>query len=106
MPTEGDRSTMSEPYEIRLSSAAKADLRSMRPYDRQRVIDEIEQHLTFQPTLLSKSRIKQMEQPFWSQYRLRIGDFRAYYDVDSEARVVEVFRVLPKGTETTPEDAP
>lgn len=106
MPTEGDRSTMSEPYEIRLTSAAKADLRSLRAYDRRRIVGEIDQHLSFEPTLESQSRIKRMEQPFWSQYRLRIDEFRAYYDVHAESRVVEVIRVLRKGTATTPEASP
>ena len=44
-----------------------------------------------------------MGQPFWSQYRLRIDDFRVYYDIDEENRVVNVLRVLRKGTEPTPQ---
>ncbi len=47
-----------------------------------------------------------MEQPFWSEYRLRVDEFRVYYDVDEESRVVNVLRVLEKGTETMPQIPP
>jgi mRNA-degrading endonuclease RelE of RelBE toxin-antitoxin system len=47
-----------------------------------------------------------MAQPFWSQYRLRVGDFRVYYDVDEGARTVDVLRILEKGTRTTPTEEP
>jgi len=47
-----------------------------------------------------------MRPPFWSHYRLRVGDFRVYYDVDDIARQVNVLGVLAKATESTPEDSP
>jgi mRNA-degrading endonuclease RelE of RelBE toxin-antitoxin system len=47
-----------------------------------------------------------MSQPFWSQYRLRVNAFRVYYDVDEEACVVSVLRVLEKGTGQTPGKTP
>jgi mRNA-degrading endonuclease RelE of RelBE toxin-antitoxin system len=53
-----------------------------------------------------KSRIKLMNQPFWSQYRLRVGDFRIYYDVDDDNHVVNVLRILMKTTDQTPEAPP
>jgi hypothetical protein len=54
---------------------------------------------------VSKSRIKAMLQPFWSQYRLRVDDFRVYYDVTETDQVQCVFilRILAKTTEATPE---
>jgi mRNA-degrading endonuclease RelE of RelBE toxin-antitoxin system len=45
-----------------------------------------------------------MVQPFWSQYRLRFGEFRVHDDVDDEARQVSVLRIL-KNRQTTPEEA-
>ena len=47
-----------------------------------------------------------MLQPFWSQYRLRVGDFRIYYDVNDDERIVNVLRVLMKTTDQTPEKSP
>ncbi len=47
-----------------------------------------------------------MAQPFWSQYRLRIDDFRVYYDVEGAQPTVNVLRVLKKGTGSTPQVLP
>ena len=47
-----------------------------------------------------------MTQPFWSQYRLRVNDFRVYYDVDEAQRVVQILRVLLKGRGQTPTEKP
>jgi mRNA-degrading endonuclease RelE of RelBE toxin-antitoxin system len=97
---------MGEPYDIQYADEAVADLRALRAYDQRRILDGIERHLTFQPKFVSKSRIKAMVQPFWSQFRLRMDDYRVYYDVDDETRVVFVLRVLMKTNEPTPEEAP
>jgi mRNA interferase RelE/StbE len=97
---------MSESYEIRYAASAVADVRTLRAFDQRKVLEGIERHLTFQPKLTSKSRIKRMVQPFWSQSRLRLDDFRVYYDVDEGSRRVHVLRVLRKTTGPTPEESP
>lgn len=97
---------MSDPYEIRYADRAVADLSSLRAFDQRKIMEGIELHLTSRPTFVSKSRIKAMAQPFWSQFRLRLDDYRVYYDVDDEQRRVNVLRVLRKGTEQTPETPP
>ena len=76
------------------------------PFHRREVLDGIELHLRHQPTFLSRSRIKALLQPFWSQYRLRIGDFRVYYDVNDEDLVVNILRVLMKTTSQTQGESP
>jgi mRNA-degrading endonuclease RelE of RelBE toxin-antitoxin system len=90
-------------YDIQYAEAASNDIRSMRAFDQRKVLDGIEHYLAHQPQQPSKSRIKAMTQPFWSQYRLRIDDFRVYYDVDEENHTVSVLRVLKKGAEPTPQ---
>lgn len=95
---------MSDPYEIDYAEEAVSDIGAMRAFDRTKVLDVVEEHLTYQPTTVSKSRIKAMLQPFWSQYRLRADEYRIYYDVDEESRAVHILRVLMKGTEPTPEE--
>src|SRR5437868_11150363 len=97
---------MSEPYEIRYAKEAATDIRVMRAFEQRKVLDGIERHLTYQPRFVSKSRIKAMVQPFWSQYRLRIDDVRVYYDVDDERHLVHVLRVLRKPIGPTPEESP
>jgi mRNA-degrading endonuclease RelE of RelBE toxin-antitoxin system len=94
---------MSQPYEIQYAGEAIIDLRALRAYDQRIVMSGIEEHLRFEPRRETKSRIKAMVQPFWSQYRLRIEDFRVYYDVSVETRTVGVLRVLEKSTGTTPD---
>lgn len=97
---------MSRAYDILYAERAAQDIRALRPFDRRKVIEGIERHLTNQPKQTSRSRIKLMRQPFWSQYRLRVDDFRAYYDVDDGRPEVQVLRVLEKSNEPTPEESP
>src|SRR5438105_15082641 len=94
---------MAEPYQIQYSEAAVVDLKALRAYDQRIVLSGVESHLQFEPRRESKSRIKAMVQPFWSQFRLRIDDIRVYYDVSDTPRAVSVLRVLEKTTQTTPE---
>jgi mRNA-degrading endonuclease RelE of RelBE toxin-antitoxin system len=70
------------------------------------VLAGIEHHLRHQPKSVSRSRIKALTQPFCRQFRLRIGDFRVYYDVDDDGKIVNVLRILMKTTERTPEISP
>ncbi len=97
---------MSDAFEIVYADDAVADIKRMRKVDQRSVLDGIEVHLSSQPTFTSKSRIKAMVQPFWSQYRLRIADFRVYYDVDADSVRVNVLRVLHKTTKQTLETPP
>ena len=79
---------------------------AMRAFDRTRVADAIDRHLSHEPMRESKSGIKKMQQPFWSQFRLRVDEFRAYYDVDEAKRQVIVIRVIRKGAGATPQESP
>jgi mRNA interferase RelE/StbE len=78
-------------------------VKALRAHDQRKVLDAIDNHLRHQPTQVSRARIKAMRQPFWSQYRLRVEDFRVYYDVDDSQRAVSVLRVLEKGQAQTPQ---
>lgn len=95
---------MAEHYQILYRPVAKDDFRSLKTFKARAVTAAIAQHLAHEPTLVSRSRIKLMDQPFWSQYRLRVGELRVYYDVDEPERVVSVLRVRFKGTGNTPEE--
>jgi mRNA interferase RelE/StbE len=89
------------PYHIIVAPRALNDLKQLRPFDERRITAAIANYLSQQPTQTSRSRIKQMQQPFWSQYRMRVDRFRVYYDVDDRAQSVSVLRVLEKGQGTT-----
>ena len=69
---------MAEVYTIRWTEEAAADVAALRKFDQRRVMNAVQVHLSHEPARVSRSRIKLMEQAFWSQYRLRVDDFRVY----------------------------
>jgi len=83
-------------YRIEFVNSAKDDLRSLRKSDQVKVLDRVEAHLTFKPTLQSKSRIKALRSGTFPPYRLRVDELRVYYDVIESERLVVVFGVVPK----------
>jgi mRNA interferase RelE/StbE len=82
------------PYEIRYSDQAVEQLKKLKSFSRTAVLDEIEQILGVNPTLVSKSRVKRLREPSPTQYRLRVGEFRVFYDV--EDRTVLIVEILDK----------
>lgn len=83
-------------YEIIFAPQAEEDLLRLRANVRAEALDTIEAHLRYEPTKLSKSRIKRLENLEWPEYRLRIGDIRAFYDVADEDNVVEILAIREK----------
>lgn len=75
-------------FRIVLAEEAAEDLRGLSAFHRAMVKEAIEQHLRHQPTLLSKSRIKRLDDLESPQYRLRVGDLRIFYDVSGSDVVV------------------
>ncbi|SRR6266849_3270179 len=82
------------PYEVKYSDEAVEDLKKLRAFDHTAILDQIEQVLMVNPTLESKARVKLLRQPAPAQFRLRVGDFRVFYDVQGE--VVQIIRILSK----------
>jgi mRNA-degrading endonuclease RelE of RelBE toxin-antitoxin system len=89
------------PFEIRYSSKAVKQLKACRAFDRATILDEIEQTLTVNPTVQSKARVKKLRQPAPTQFRLRVGDFRVFYEVDEATDVVSVVQILSKADSLT-----
>jgi mRNA-degrading endonuclease RelE of RelBE toxin-antitoxin system len=81
-------------YRVVLDSEAIADLRTIRVYDRRAILDAIETILSTTPVQVSRSRIKRLRGIDWPEYRLRVGEFRIFYDVTADE--VNVMRVLCK----------
>ena len=82
------------PYEIRYSNEAVEQLKKLRVFDRTAILDQIEQILRVNPIIVSKSRTKRLREPAPTQYRLRVGEYRVFYDVEEEA--VLIIQVLSK----------
>ena len=78
-------------YEIILSPEAAEDRRRLRAYDWATIRDAIDKHLRNEPMKVSKSRIKRLQGLSRPQFRLRVGDFRVFYDVaGSEVQVLAI----------------
>ena len=80
--------------EIILSPEAVNDLRRLPAGLRSAVREAMERHLRYEPTHLSKSRIKRLRGLSRPQYRLRVDEFRVFYDVNGNR--VEVLAVVSK----------
>ena len=81
-------------YELILAPEAVRAFGFLRASERAEVRDALERHLRYEPTRVSKSRIKRLRGLSQPQYRLRVGEIRVFYDVTGEA--VEILAVITK----------
>jgi mRNA-degrading endonuclease RelE of RelBE toxin-antitoxin system len=85
-------------YEIVLTDTAKAHYRALTARWQSAVRDGLETHLRHEPMKVSRSRIKRLRDMARPAYRLRLAEYRVFYDV--EAETVVVLAIVPKkGTE-------
>jgi mRNA-degrading endonuclease RelE of RelBE toxin-antitoxin system len=80
---------MAAPFNITLTKGAQADLNWFAAYVRRIIIDGIEIHLRYQPTVGSRKVIELRLNPV-ADWELRLGDYRILYDVDAVVQVVSV----------------
>jgi mRNA-degrading endonuclease RelE of RelBE toxin-antitoxin system len=95
-------------FGIRYEELTQAELAKLRPYERKRVFDEVDEQLSVEPATPSRRKKKLTGViPPWEQVRpvwqLRVGDLRVLYDVDEEARAVIINAIRRKGSKTTKE---
>ena len=83
-------------YEIEFTEDAQRDYRNLSAPVRATIRDALEVHLRHEPTKESKRRIKRMRELRRPQYRLRVADFRVYFDV--EDKMVTVLGVVAKAS--------
>lgn len=80
-------------HEIIFAPEAIDDLRRLRKAEAGMLIDAIELHLRHAPEFLSKSRIKRLRELRSPQYRLRVDEWRVFYDVvEGEVRIRGIVR--------------
>jgi mRNA-degrading endonuclease RelE of RelBE toxin-antitoxin system len=77
------------PFDINLTDGAQADLYWFTAYAQRIIVDGIEVHLRYQPTIGSRRIIAMRPNPV-AGWELRLGDYRILYDVDNSARVVTI----------------
>ena len=96
-------------FSIEYAEGVKDDLATIRPFDRSRLLDRIEEQLTQQPTTQTgNTKILVGLIPPWDHeppvWELRIGQHRVFYDVDTTESRVTVRAVRRKPPHTTTEE--
>lgn len=96
-------------YRIELSGLAQEGLAGLRAFDRAAVVGAMVGQLTYEPTAPTRNRKLlpgaaasfEFEPPLWE---LRAGEYRVFYDVDEEGRVVRVRAIRRKPPHKTTEE--
>jgi mRNA-degrading endonuclease RelE of RelBE toxin-antitoxin system len=83
-------------YAIDFEPDALKELKTLRKADQVKILAAIQLQLTHEPTRQSKSRVKQMRPGTRPPYRLRVDEFRIYYDVLIDAMIVIIYGVVDK----------
>jgi mRNA-degrading endonuclease RelE of RelBE toxin-antitoxin system len=96
-------------YRIEYAEGVEDDLAAVRPFDRNRILDTIEEQLTHQPLKQTRNKkVLQGLEPPWEHLEpvreLRIGDWRVFYDVDEQDSLVVVRAIRRKSPGKTTED--
>jgi mRNA-degrading endonuclease RelE of RelBE toxin-antitoxin system len=96
------------PYSIEISPLALEELKLIKAYYRQQIIDAIDEQLTHEPSVETRNRKRldaepdlPFERPVW---QLRIGSYRVFYDLNEEERTVVVRSVREKPPHKTTRD--
>jgi mRNA-degrading endonuclease RelE of RelBE toxin-antitoxin system len=79
-------------FTIELIPEAIDDLGLLRKFDQQQVVATIEEQLLNQATEETRNR-KRLRPNQLAEWELRVGEFRVFYDVDSQAAVVKVVAI-------------
>jgi mRNA-degrading endonuclease RelE of RelBE toxin-antitoxin system len=96
-------------FEIRFAEGVEEDLRNIRIYYRNQILDAIEEQLAHEPDTRTRNR-KLLENliPPWQTvapiWELRVGGYRVFYDVSPTESVVYVRAVRRKSRGTKTED--
>lgn len=81
-------------YEIFLTDTAKTHYRALDARWRAIVKNGLEAHLRHEPMKVSRSRIKRLRGMEHPEYRLRLDEYRVFYDVAGQT--VVVLAIVPK----------
>ena len=81
-------------FRILFKPSAIQRLKRMRRFDAVAIVDSIERHLSGEPERAAKGTIKRLRGRQETTYRLRVGDYRVFYDVIDDR--VEVSQILHK----------
>lgn len=69
-------------------------LKALRRRDSTTIVDDIDRHLSEEPERTSRTSIKRLRGHQDATFRLRVGEYRIFYDVRDDR--VEVIQILHK----------
>jgi len=76
-------------FEIEFTPEAIEDMRLLKKRERNKIIDEIESQLGYQPFQETRNR-KKLRPNQLAEWELRVGGFRVFYDIDTEVKRVTI----------------
>src|SRR5436190_12884536 len=96
-------------YAIDITASAYNELKWIRPFYQQRILDAIDQQLMNQPTVETRNRKPisgakpdfEHIPPLW---QLRVERFRVFYDVNADEMIVSIRAVREKPLHATTEE--
>ena len=84
-------------YAIEYTREAAQDLKWFKKHEQAIIIDAINTQLHYEPTLETRNRFPQRDgDSKISDWELRVADFRVYYNVDEQVRIVRIERITEK----------
>ena len=92
-------------FQIVYSPESIEELKQLRRYDQVRIRDMIARHRGDRPSQESDPTIRKLDPAILAGYRLRIADYRVFYDVHEEDLRVHVIAIRYKGRQTLAEAA-
>jgi mRNA-degrading endonuclease RelE of RelBE toxin-antitoxin system len=76
-------------YDIQFVPSAKEDLKSLRKFEQQQILDGIEKQLSHDPAVVTRNR-KRLRPNETADWELRIGRFRVFYNVVETDSLVRI----------------
>jgi mRNA-degrading endonuclease RelE of RelBE toxin-antitoxin system len=86
-------------YRIEFAEEAKIDLSLYNVHERKTIVTAVRDQLANQPLDVTRNRKRLRENPI-ARWELRVGKYRAFYDVQEEGRIVTVIAVGHKDHES------
>lgn len=81
-------------FEIVFAPDAAVTVKRLPAFHRDRICDALETHLRQEPAKVSRSRIKRLRGLFQPQFRLRVDEYRVFYDISGEE--VQIFAIVSR----------
>ena len=76
-------------FELQLSESAYYDLCYLKKFEQGLILDAIEEQLSAEPAVSTRNR-KPLRPNELSEWELRIGKYRVFYDTVAETNVVKI----------------